>query len=62
MEGGEPVVIPNAEATDDTVGVAFSKTEKRMVGQVASARRNQSYRTITQSSVKWDPTTSLDRR
>ena len=36
MEGGEPVVIPNAEGTRTTPSiVAFSKTGERMVGQVA---------------------------
>ncbi len=36
MEGGEPVVIPNAEGNRTTPSVvAFSKTNERMVGQVA---------------------------
>ena len=36
MEGGEPVVIANAEGTRTTPSVvAFSKTGERMVGQVA---------------------------
>ena len=36
MEGGEAVVIPNAEGNRTTPsGVAFSKTGERMVGQVA---------------------------
>ena len=36
MEGGEPVVIANAEGARTTPSVvAFSKTEERMVGQVA---------------------------
>ena len=35
-EGGEPVVIPNAEGSRTTPSVvAFSKTGERMVGQVA---------------------------
>jgi molecular chaperone DnaK len=35
-EGGEPVVIPNAEGNRTTPSVvAFSKTGERMVGQVA---------------------------
>ena len=35
-EGGEPVVIPNAEGARTTPSVvAFSKTGERMVGQVA---------------------------
>ncbi|HIV87134.1 MAG TPA: Hsp70 family protein, partial [Candidatus Pygmaiobacter gallistercoris] len=36
MEGGEPVVIANAEGSRTTPSVvAFSKTGERMVGQVA---------------------------
>jgi len=36
MEGGEPVVIPNAEGSRTTASaVAFSKTGERLVGQVA---------------------------
>lgn len=36
MEGGEPVVIPNAEGNRTTPSVvAFSKTAERLVGQVA---------------------------
>ena len=36
MEGGEAVVIPNAEGNRTTPSVvAFSKTGERMVGQVA---------------------------
>ena len=36
MEGGEPVVIPNAEGTRTTPSIiAFSKTGERLVGQVA---------------------------
>ena len=36
MEGGEPVVIANAEGARTTSSVvAFSKTGERMVGQVA---------------------------
>ncbi len=36
MEGGEPVVIPNAEGNRTTPSVvAFSKTNERLVGQVA---------------------------
>ncbi len=38
MEGGEAVVIPNAEGNRTTPSVvAFSKTGERMVGQVAAA-------------------------
>ena len=36
MEGGEPVVIPNAEGGRTTPSVvAFSKTGERMVGMIA---------------------------
>jgi molecular chaperone DnaK len=36
MEGGDPVVIPNAEGNRTTPSVvAFSKTGERLVGQVA---------------------------
>ena len=36
MEGGEPVVIPNPEGNRTTPSVlAFSKTNERLVGQVA---------------------------
>ena len=39
IEGGEPVVIPNAEGARTTPSVvAFSKTGERMVGQVAKRR------------------------
>ena len=36
MEGGEPVVIPNAEGARTTASVvAFSKNGERLVGQIA---------------------------
>ncbi|MDA0991841.1 MAG: Hsp70 family protein, partial [Verrucomicrobia bacterium] len=36
MEGGEPVVIPNAEGTRTTPSiVAFAKNGERLVGQAA---------------------------
>ena len=42
IEGGEPVVIPNAEGARTTPSVvAFSKDGERMVGQVQSARLSQ---------------------
>ncbi len=51
MEGGEAVVIANAEGNRTTPSVvAFSKTGERMVGQWQSARPSQSDRTI--SSIK----------
>ena len=47
IEGGEPVVIPNAEGARTTPSVvAFSKTGERMVGQVAKRQA------ITVSSIK----------
>ena len=37
MEGGEPVVIPNAEGARTTPSVVgFTKTGERLVGQVAN--------------------------
>ncbi len=52
MEGGEPVVIPNAEGGRTTPSVvAFSKTGERMVGQVAKRQAVTNHdRTI--SSIK----------
>ena len=52
MEGGEPVVIANAEGNRTTPSVvAFSKTGERMVGQVAKRQAvTNSDRTI--SSIK----------
>ncbi len=42
MEGGEPVVIANAEGGRTTPSVvAFSKTGERMVGQVAKRQAIQ---------------------
>ena len=47
MEGGEPVVIANAEGNRTTPSVvAFSKTGERMVGQVAKRQA------VTNSSIK----------
>ena len=58
MEGGEPVVIPNAEGGRTTPSVvAFSKTGERMVGQVAKRQAiTNPDRTI--SSIKRDMGTS----
>ena len=52
MEGGEPVVIPNAEGGRTTPSVvAFSKTGERMVGQIAKRQAVTNHdRTI--SSIK----------
>ena len=42
IEGGEPVVIANAEGARTTPSVvAFSKTGERMVGQLQSVRQSQ---------------------
>ena len=47
IEGGEPVVIPNAEGARTTPSVvAISKTGERMVGQVAKL--------LFQSKEKWE--------
>ena len=49
MEGGEPVVIPNAEGGRTTPSVvAFSKTGERMVGMIAKRQAVTNHaRTIT---------------
>ncbi|MBR4110142.1 MAG: molecular chaperone DnaK [Clostridia bacterium] len=54
MEGGEPVVIPNAEGNRTTPSiVAFTKTGERLVGQIAKRQAVTNYdRTI--SSIKRD--------
>ncbi len=52
MEGGEPIVIPNAEGNRTTPSVvAFSKTGERMVGQVAK-RQAVTNHDRTVSSIK----------
>ena len=52
IEGGEPVVIPNAEGARTTPSVvAFSKTGERMVGQVAK-RQAITIPELTISSIK----------
>jgi len=54
MEGGEPVVIPNAEGNRTTPSVvAFSKTGERLVGQVAK-RQAITNPDRTVSSIKRD--------
>ena len=60
MEGGEPVVIPNAEGNRTTPSVvAFTKSGERLVGQIAKRQAVTNYdRTI--SSIKRDMGT--DRR
>ncbi len=54
MEGGEPVVIPNAEGNRTTPSVvAFTKTGERLVGQIAKRQAVTNHdRTI--SSIKRD--------
>ena len=52
MEGGEPVIIPNAEGGRTTPSVvAFSKTGERMVGQIAK-RQAVTNHDSTISSIK----------
>ena len=55
MEGGEAVVIPNAEGNRTTPSVvAFSKTGERMVGQVEKRRPSPTPTApFLPSSVKW---------
>src|SRR5665648_1203019 len=52
MEGGEAVVIPNAEGNRTTPSVVgFSKTDERLVGQVAKRQSvSNPYKTV--SSIK----------
>ena len=59
MEGGEAVVIANAEGNRTTPSVvAFSKTGERMVGQVAKRQAiTNPDRTVSSSSGKWAATT-----
>ena len=60
MEGGEPVVIPNAEGSRTTASVvAFTKTGERLVGQVAK-RQAVTNHSRTIASIKRDMGT--DRR
>ena len=52
MEGGEPVVVPNAEGGRTTPSVvAFSRTGERMVGQIAK-RQAVTNHARTVSSIK----------
>ena len=55
MEGGEAVVIPNAEGNRTTPSVvAFSKTGERMVGQVAKRQAiTNPDRTISSIKRRW---------
>ena len=54
MEGGEPVVIPNAEGARTTASVvAFAKNGERLVGQVAK-RQSVTNHENTISSIKRD--------
>ena len=59
MEGGEPVVIPNAEGARTTASVvAFSKNGERLVGQVAKRQAGHQPRDAPSlpSSGIWVPT------
>ena len=60
MEGGEPVIIPNAEGGRTTPSVvAFSKTGERMVGSLAKRQAVTNHdRTIPPSSARWAQTTA----
>ena len=54
MEGGEPVVIPNAEGARTTSSVvAFTKTGERLVGQIAKRQAVTNHEN-TISSIKRD--------
>ena len=55
MEGGEPIVIPNAEGGRTTPSVvAFTKDGERLVGRWPSARRSPTPRTpSSRSSASW---------
>ena len=58
MEGGEPVVIANAEGARTTPSVVgFTKTGERLVGQVAKrqAITNPETARFLPSSVRWAP-------
>lgn len=59
MEGGEAVVIANAEGARTTPSVvAFTKTGERMVGQVAKRQAiTNPTGPFRPSSVKWAPHT-----
>ena len=59
MEGGEPVIIPNAEGGRTTPSVvAFSKTGERMVGSLPSGRLLPTTTApFPPSSARWAPTT-----
>lgn len=55
MEGGEPVIIPNAEGGRTTPSVvAFSKTGERMVGSLAKRRLSRTTSAPSPpSSARW---------
>ena len=59
MEGGEAVVIPNAEGNRTTPSVvAFSKDGERMVGQVAKRQaitRSEERRVGKEGRSRWSP-------
>ena len=54
IEGGEPVVIANAEGARTTPSVVgFGKNGERMVGQVAKRQAITNPEQFRQSNVKW---------
>ena len=54
MEGGEPVIIPNAEGGRTTPSVvAFSKTGERMVGSLAKRLSRTTSAPSPPSSARW---------
>ena len=55
IEGGEPVVIPNAEGGRTTPSVvAFSKTGERLVGQVAKRQAiTNPEKTVSSCAALW---------
>ena len=59
MEGGEPVVIPNAEGARTTASVvAFAKNGERLVGQIAKRQAVTNHEN-TIASIKRDMGTDL---
>lgn len=58
MEGGEAVVIPNAEGNRTTLRRGLSKDGERMVGQVAKRQAiTNPEKTVSLSKEKWAPIT-----
>ena len=63
MEGGEPVVIPNAEGNRTTPSVvAFSKNGERLVGQIAKRQAvTNPENTVISIKRKWEQQRSKNR-